>query len=162
LAATFPHPNGGDFPSQPAVPIKENVQAVITRSGKTTAEPKAKSKKMGPSDPVKEEEKAEGKVEAEPRPEKAEENLVKALPKDISDTHLLLFPHQAKKPVEDEKFSRFVEVIRRMYVHIPMLDAIQVPTYARYLKDILNQKRPISKTGRLMFVERFSAAILDG
>jgi hypothetical protein len=65
-------------------------------------------------------------------------NLSKALPKDISDTDLLLFPRQAKKPVEDEKFSRFVEVIQRMYVHISMPDTMQVPTYARYLKDILN------------------------
>jgi hypothetical protein len=40
--------------------------------------------------------------------------------------------------MEDEKFCRFVEVIRRMYVHTPMLDAMQVPTYAKYLKDILN------------------------
>jgi hypothetical protein len=53
-------------------------------------------------------------------------------------THLLPFPHQAKKHVEDEKFSRFVEVIRRIYVHILMLGAMQVLTYARYLKDILN------------------------
>jgi hypothetical protein len=30
LAAALPHPNGGDFPGQPAVPIKENVKAVIT------------------------------------------------------------------------------------------------------------------------------------
>jgi hypothetical protein len=43
-----------------------------------------------------------------------------------------------------------------------MLDAMQDPTYARYLKDILNQKRPIPKTDRLLFVERCSAAILDG
>jgi hypothetical protein len=156
----LPHPTGGDFPGQPAIPIKENVKAVITRSGKTMAEPKAKSKKMSPTDPVEEEEKAE--AEAEPRPKKEEENLGKALPKDISDTHLLPFPHQAKKHVEDENFSRFVEVIRRMYIHIPMLDAMQVVTYARYLKDILNQKRPIPKTDRLMFVKRCSVAILDG
>jgi hypothetical protein len=102
------------------------------------ADPKAKSKKMSPTDPVEEEEKAEAEVEAEPRPEKDEKNLSKASPKDISDTHLLLFPRQAKKPVEDEKFSCFVEVIRRMYVHILMPDTMQVPTYARYLKDILN------------------------
>jgi hypothetical protein len=81
---------------------------------------------------------------------------------DVVDIHQLSFPRQAKKPVEDEKFSRFMEVILRMYVHIPMLDAIQVPTYARYLKDILNQKRPIPKTDRLVFVERCSAAILYG
>jgi hypothetical protein len=138
LAAALPHPNGRDFPGQPVVPIKKNVKAVITRSGKTMTEPKVKSKNMSPIDPVKEEEKAEAEVEAELRPEKEEENLGKASPKDISDTHLLPFPHQAKKHVEDEKFSRFMEVIQRIYVHILMLGAMQVPTYARYLKDILN------------------------
>jgi hypothetical protein len=51
-------------------------------------EPKAKSKKMSPTDPVKEEEKAEAEVEAEPRSQKEEENLGKALLKDIN-THLL-------------------------------------------------------------------------
>jgi hypothetical protein len=68
LVVALPHPNGGDFPSQPAVPIKENVKEnvkdVITRSRKTMVEPKAKSKKMCPTDPVKEEEKAEAEVEA--------------------------------------------------------------------------------------------------
>jgi hypothetical protein len=111
LVVALPHPNGGDFPGQPAIPFKENVKAVITQSGKTMAEPKVKSKKMGPTDPVGEEEKVEVAVEAEPRPEKEEENLGKALPKDISDTHLLPFPRQAKKPVEDEKFNYFMEVI---------------------------------------------------
>jgi hypothetical protein len=48
------------------------------------AEPKMKSKKVSPTDPVEE-------VEAEPRSEKEEENLRKASPKDISDTHLLLY-----------------------------------------------------------------------
>jgi hypothetical protein len=52
-------------------------------------EPKAKSKNMSPTDPVEEEEKAEVKVEAEPRSEKEEQNLGKALPKDINDTRLL-------------------------------------------------------------------------
>jgi hypothetical protein len=53
------------------------------------AEPKAKSKKMSPIDPVEEEEKVEAKVEVELWSEKEEENLGKASPKDISDTHLL-------------------------------------------------------------------------
>jgi hypothetical protein len=111
LAAALPHPNGGDFRGQLAVPIKENVKVMITRSGKTMAEPKAKSKKMSLTDPVKEEEKTETEVETEPRSGREEENLGKASPKDISDTHLLLFPHEVKKPMKDEKFSRFVKVI---------------------------------------------------
>jgi hypothetical protein len=162
LAAALPHPNGRDFPSQLVVPIKENVKAVITRSGKTMVGPKAKSKKMGPTDPIKAEEQAEAKVEVEPRPEKEEENLGKASPKDISDTHLLLLPHQAKKHVEDEKFSRFVEVIWRMYVHILILDVMQVMIYTRYLKDILNQKRPIPEMDRLVFAEMCNVSILNG
>jgi hypothetical protein len=55
------------------------------------AEPKAKSKKMSPTDLVKEEEKAEAEVEAEQRSEKEEENLGKVSPRDISNTHLLLY-----------------------------------------------------------------------
>jgi hypothetical protein len=49
-----------------------------------------------------------------------------------------------------------------MYVHIPMLDAMQVPTYAIYLKDILNQKQSIPETDMLVFTKRCSSAILDG
>jgi hypothetical protein len=52
-------------------------------------EPKAKSKKIGPTDPVEEEEKVEAKVEAELSSQKEEENIGKASPKDINDTHLL-------------------------------------------------------------------------
>jgi hypothetical protein len=70
LDAALPHPNGKDIPGQPAIPIKENVKAVITQSGKTMAEPKVKSNKMSPTDSVEGEEKAEAEVEAEPRPEK--------------------------------------------------------------------------------------------
>jgi hypothetical protein len=100
LAAALPHPNGGDFPGQPAVPIKEYVNAMIIRSGKTMVEPKENvkaviirsGKMMGPTDLVEEEEQAEAEVKAEPRPKKEEENLCRASPKDISDTHLLLFP----------------------------------------------------------------------
>jgi hypothetical protein len=53
------------------------------------AEPKAKSKKMSPTNLVKEEEKAEAEVEAELGSRKEEENLGEASPKDISNTHLL-------------------------------------------------------------------------
>jgi hypothetical protein len=55
------------------------------------AEPKVKSKKMSRTDPVKEEEKAEAEVEAEPMSKKEEENLGMASPNDISNTHILSY-----------------------------------------------------------------------
>jgi hypothetical protein len=45
------------------------------------AEPKAKSKKMSPTEPVKEKEKAEVKVEAEPRSKKEEKTLGRICPR---------------------------------------------------------------------------------
>jgi hypothetical protein len=54
-------------------------------------EPKVKSKKISPTDPAEEEEKVEAEVEAKPRSKKEKENLGKASPKDISDTHLLTY-----------------------------------------------------------------------
>jgi hypothetical protein len=80
LAATLTHPNGGDFLGQLAIPVKENVKVVITQSGKITTEPKAKSKKMSPTDPVKEKEKVEVEVEAELRPKK-KKTLVRLFPR---------------------------------------------------------------------------------
>jgi hypothetical protein len=62
LASSLPHPNGMDFPSQPAILVKENVKAVITRFGKVIAEPKTSFKKTTPIE-LKEEE-SEAEVEA--------------------------------------------------------------------------------------------------
>ena len=42
-----------------------------------------------------------------------------------------------------------------------MLDAIQVPTYAKYLRDIMNNKRPLPTTEVIKLTEECSAAILN-
>ena len=65
------------------------------------------------------------------------------LQQDFHDTTLLPFPRRNRKPKMDEQFGKFVEVIQTLYMNIPLLDAIQVPTYAKDLRDILNNKRPL-------------------
>ena len=59
----------------------------------------------------------------------------------------------------DEQFARVVEVIQRIHINVPLLDAMQVPTYARYLKDILNNKKPLP-TEVVKLTEECSDAIL--
>jgi hypothetical protein len=61
----------------------------------------------------------------------------------------------------DEQFSKCIEVIWKLYINIPLLDAIQVPTYAKYLRDILNNKRPLPSTEVIKLTEECSAAILN-
>jgi hypothetical protein len=39
---------------------------------------------------------------------------------------------------------------------------MQVPTNTKYLKDILNQKRPLPETDRLLLLEGCNVAIIDG
>ena len=46
----------------------------------------------------------------------------------------------------DEQFGKFIEVIKKLYGNIPLLDTMQVPTYAKYLKDILGNKRVLPTT----------------
>jgi hypothetical protein len=63
-----------------------------------------------------------------------EEKLRKTAPEDYVDTTLLPFPRRIKKPTVDEQFRKFVEVIKKLNFNIPFLEAMQVPTYAKYLK----------------------------
>ena len=66
--------------------------------------------------------------------------------RDYHDTTALPFPERIRKPAADEQFGKFVEVIKKLYVNIPLLDAMQVPTYAKYIKDIFGNKRTLPTT----------------
>jgi hypothetical protein len=41
----------------------------------------------------------------------------------------------------DEQLTRFVDMIQKVYINFPLLQAMRVPTYARFLKNILTRKR---------------------
>jgi hypothetical protein len=43
----------------------------------------------------------------------------------------------------DEKFTHFVDMIKKVNINVPFLETIRVPTYARYLKDILTKKQAL-------------------
>ena len=61
----------------------------------------------------------------------------------------------------DEQFTRFVEMIQKIHVNVPLLDVMHVPTYARYIKDIINNKRPLPTTEVVKLTEECSATILN-
>ena len=61
----------------------------------------------------------------------------------------------------DEQFGKFVEVTKKFYGNIPLLDTMQVPTYAKYLRDILGNKRVLSTTEVVQLTDECSTAILN-
>jgi hypothetical protein len=104
----------------------EKVNAITTRGGKSTRDlPYRKGIGRTPV-VVQQEEKKDDEVE-EVIPQEQE------LLQDFHDTTLLPFSRRNWKAKMDEWFGKFVEVIQKLYINVPLLDVIQVPTYAKYL-----------------------------
>ena len=98
----------------------EKVNAVITKGGKSTRDPPYPTR-TGKTPVVLQEDKTTNEVE-EVVPQERE------LKQDFHDMTLLSFPHRNLKAGIDEQFGKFIEVIQKLYINIPLLDAIQVPT----------------------------------
>jgi hypothetical protein len=74
-----------------------------------------------------------------------------------------LKPHYFRGKL-DNHFEKFVEVVRRLSINMPLLDALQLPTYSRSFKDILANKYEIATLGvdHVKMSEECSAAIANG
>jgi hypothetical protein len=156
LAASLPYYESGGIPGQ-TEPTQEILKLVTTRVHKTTRDPphpNPTEKKQKEVITESEEEEDTEEVVLE------EEKLRKMAPQEYVDTMLLPFPRRIKKPTVDEQFGKFVEVIKKLNVNIPFLEAMQVPTYTKYLKDILNNKIPLPTMDMVKLTEECSAAIL--
>jgi hypothetical protein len=82
-------------------------------------------------------------------------------PQDFIDTSYLSFPIRKRKQAVDEQFSQFVEMIEKIHVSILLMDILHVPSYAKYIRDIINNKRPLPSTEVIKLTEECSTAILN-
>jgi hypothetical protein len=82
-------------------------------------------------------------------------------PKNFVNTNFLPFPTRNHKQAVDEQFTCFIEMIEKINVSVPLMDMLHVPSYANYIKDIINNKRPLPSIEVIKLTEECSAAILD-
>jgi len=82
-------------------------------------------------------------------------------PKDFVDTSYLSFPTRNQKQDVDKQFTHFVEMIEKIHVSVPLMEVLHVPSYAKYIKDIINNKRPLPSMEVIKLIKECSAAILD-
>ena len=61
----------------------------------------------------------------------------------------------------DKQFTHFVEMIKKIHVSVPLMDVLHVPSYTKYIKDIINNKRPLPSIEVVKLTEECSAAILN-
>ena len=75
-------------------------------------------------------------------------------------THAVPFPQRLQKAKKEEQFSKFLEIIKKIEINIPFADAIiQMPDYAKFLKDILSKKKKIAEEGMVSLTATCSAVI---
>ncbi|RVW61595.1 Transposon Ty3-I Gag-Pol polyprotein [Vitis vinifera] len=172
----------GKFPSQPhqnpkgihEVESKDedsskvrDVQAIITlRSGKEVHQPehdqrKAKEDKADRKEEKKNEQKGkEVQMKESIIPSMDEEPQI-LLKEGMMKKHMPPpFPQalRGKKPIKNA--SEILDVLRQVKVNIPLLDMIkQVPTYAKFLKDLCTVKRGLNVTKQAFLTEQVSAII---
>ncbi|XP_022856211.1 uncharacterized protein LOC111377359 [Olea europaea var. sylvestris] len=153
----------GTLSSNTMVNPKEQVQAITTRSGVQLPEihvkrPERKEMEiMGeeagkevefeqPTD--KENERKETPAERAPSPVKA---YVQPIP----------FPQRLQRKKLDNQFAKFVEIFKKLHIHIPFADAIaQMLSYAKFLKEILSNKRKLEEHETVCLNEECSAILL--
>ena len=68
------------------------------------------------------------------------------------------FPQRLQKAKNEEQFSKFLEIFKKIEINIPFADAItQMPNYAKFLKDILSKKKKIADKGVVSLTATCSA-----
>ncbi|KAJ9168544.1 hypothetical protein P3X46_020050, partial [Hevea brasiliensis] len=65
--------------------------------------------------------------------------------------------HKAKL---DRQFGKFLEVLKKLYINVPFVDALsQMPSYAKFLKEILSNKRKLEDDETIALTEECSAIL---
>jgi hypothetical protein len=159
----------GTFPGQPEPNPKGHanaLHAITTRSGKelqglvdpkdTNPENNKKTNEVNedgepPKDPVRESENA--------KPVDKEETTKK----DTSTSPPVYkppipFPQRLVKPKTDSQFKKFVEILKQLNITISFSEVIaQMPTYSKFLKEILSNKRKLDEDSTVALTEECSA-----
>ncbi|XP_075076866.1 uncharacterized protein LOC142163475 [Nicotiana tabacum] len=68
------------------------------------------------------------------------------------------FPQKMKREKLDGQFAKVLEILKQIHINIPFTDALlQMPSYAKFLKEILSSKRKLEEVSVVMLTEKYSA-----
>ncbi|XP_074315340.1 uncharacterized protein LOC141651531 [Silene latifolia] len=70
------------------------------------------------------------------------------------------FPGRLKNRKVEQQFGKFLEVVKNLQVTVPFTELVtQVPSYAKFMKDILTRKRSFNEVETIAFTEECSALL---
>ena len=101
-------------------------------------------------------------VEEQPHHKKLdeEETEAKDQPNMTKPTIPIPYPKRLKKRKLDKQFTKFLEVSKKLHINIPFVDALeQMPSYVKFMKEILSNKRRLSDFDTVNLIEECSAIL---
>ena len=139
----------GSLPSNTETNPKEHVKTITLRSGKQLGEQQGK-------EPVKEQVKEQTQEET-----MVKEKLKEKKEEPVKPYNLPVpFPQRLKQSKDDKNFLKFLEVFKKLHINILFAEALaQMPSYAKFLKDILSKKRRLQDHETVMLTEECNAII---
>jgi hypothetical protein len=70
------------------------------------------------------------------------------------------YPERLRAPKKNAQFAEIMEVFKQVQINIPFLDAIQqVPSYAKFLKDLVTVKRKNNVPKKAFLTEQVSSIL---
>ena len=55
------------------------------------------------------------------------------------------FPQRLVKKTEDGKYRRFITMLKKLSINVPLIEALeQMPGYAKFMKDLVTKKRSVT------------------
>ncbi|XP_045810252.1 uncharacterized protein LOC123904661 [Trifolium pratense] len=122
---------GGSFTANTEPNPKEQCKSITTRSGKEVGK--------GIGDNLRKEEEVMRRADEEEVGEKKEVEVRKE--KSSLPQHLP-YPHAPSKKDKERQYARFLDIFKKLQINIPFSEALeQMPTYAKFMKEILTKKR---------------------
>jgi hypothetical protein len=87
---------------------------------------------------------------------------VKSSEKYVPPLRFVPFPQRLVKPKMDQQFARFMDHLKKMNITIPFTEIItQMPSYAKFLKELLSNKRKLEEVETVALNVECSALILN-
>ncbi|KAL5557784.1 hypothetical protein UlMin_033995 [Ulmus minor] len=136
----------GALPSNTERNPREEAKAITLRSGKELEKSKEESKHAIEEDT------------SVSKNQPATTTIEQPLPKLSSNA--VLFPQRLRKQNLDKQFSKFIDIFKSLHINLPFVDMLeQMPKYAKFLKEVLSNKRRLEANEKVMLTEECSAIL---
>ncbi|KAG9450380.1 hypothetical protein H6P81_010345 [Aristolochia fimbriata] len=161
LANAISGRNQGTLPSNSKTNPREQIKAITLRSGTVLEEQQHTQVEEDPTNQQQDTEREEQSQEREvSKQQKQKGKASKSLSNDDINVDTLPYPARAKKDKLEDKFSKFIDIFKKLEINIPFVEALmQMPQYAKFLKEVLLGKRKIEEQGTVMLTENCSAIL---